>query len=133
MYSNTAIGCRLAGPGRQEPQDGGRAAIDRLVMNPCNGMVSPPVPKTPGNHGRYRHIHLGTYVLVHHVSSPIRLMRIAHSHDVAIVRSTDFQLANSPQTVEFSIVLQYHVCQYLRHVDALLRKLLIASLTPHDR
>ena len=33
------------------------------VMNPCNGMISPPVPKTPGNHGRYRHIHLGTYVL----------------------------------------------------------------------
>ena len=53
-----------------------------LVMNPCNGMVSPPVPKTPGNHGRYRHIHLGAYVLAHHVSFPIRLMRIAHSHDV---------------------------------------------------
>ena len=52
------------------------------VMNPCNGMVSPPVPKTPGNHGRYRHIHLGAYVLAHHVSFPIRLMRIAHSHDV---------------------------------------------------
>ena len=51
-------------------------------MNPCNGMVSPPVPKTPGNHGRYRHIHLGAYVLAHHVSFPIRLMRIAHSHDV---------------------------------------------------
>eukprot|EP01043_Picozoa_sp_COSAG02_P105441 COSAG02_NODE_41439_length_394_cov_1.522034_1_plen_47_part_10 len=47
-------------------------------MNPCNGMVSPPVPKTPGNHGRYRHIHLGAYVLAHHVSFPIRLMRIAH-------------------------------------------------------
>ena len=39
-----------------------------VVMNPCNGMVSPPVPKTPGNHGRYRHIHLGAYVLAHHVS-----------------------------------------------------------------
>ena len=36
-------------------------------MNPCNGMVSPPVPKTPGNHGRYRHIQLGAYVLAHHV------------------------------------------------------------------
>ena len=53
-----------------------------FVMNPCNGMVSPPVPKTPGNHGRYRHIHLGAYVLAHHVSFPIRLIRIAHSHDV---------------------------------------------------
>ena len=58
-------------------------------MNPCNGMVSPPVPATPGNHGRYRHIHLGAYVfhlgayvLVHHVSSLLRFMRIAHSHDV---------------------------------------------------
>ena len=51
-------------------------------MNPCNGMVSPPVPKTPGNHGRYRHIHLGAYVLAHHVSFPISLMRVAHSHDV---------------------------------------------------
>ena len=38
------------------------------VMNPCNGMISPPAPKTPGNHGRYRHIHLGAYVLAHHVS-----------------------------------------------------------------
>ena len=51
-------------------------------MNPCNGMISPPAPKTPGNHGRYRHIHLGAYVLAHHVSFPIRLIRIAHSHDV---------------------------------------------------
>ena len=51
-------------------------------MNPRNGMVSPPAPKTPGNHGRYRHIHLGAYVLAHHVSFPIRLMRIAHSHNV---------------------------------------------------
>ena len=51
-------------------------------MNPCNGMISPPAPKTPGNHGRYRHIHLGAYVLAHHVSYPIRLMRIAHSHNV---------------------------------------------------
>ena len=39
-------------------------------MNPCNGMISPPAPKTPGNHGRYRHIHLGAYVLAHHVSFP---------------------------------------------------------------
>ena len=51
-------------------------------MNPSNGMISPPVPKTPGNHGRYRHIHLGAYVRSHHVSFPIRLIRIAHSHDV---------------------------------------------------
>ena len=51
-------------------------------MNPCNGMISPPAPKTPGNHGRYRHIHLGAYALAHHVSFPFRLMRIAHSHDV---------------------------------------------------
>ena len=42
--------------------------LGHLVMNPCNGMISPPAPKTPGNHGRYRHIHLGAYVLAHHVS-----------------------------------------------------------------
>ena len=40
---------------------------DEGVMNPCNGMVSAPVPTIPGNHGRYRHIHLGACVLVHHV------------------------------------------------------------------
>ena len=55
---------------------------ERYVMNPCNGMISPPAPKTLGNHGRYRHIHLGAYVLAHHVSFPIRLMWIAHSHNV---------------------------------------------------
>eukprot|EP01048_Picozoa_sp_COSAG05_P015969 COSAG05_NODE_1994_length_3729_cov_6.074105_4_plen_63_part_01 len=27
-------------------------------MNPCNGMVSPPVPKTPGNHNTDIHTDL---------------------------------------------------------------------------
>ena len=56
------------------------------AMNPSNGTISPLVPTTPGNHGRYRHIRLGACVLVHHVSSsllrPHAHTAVAHSHDV---------------------------------------------------
>ena len=51
---------------------------ERRVMNPCNGMISPPAPKTPDNHGRYRHIHLGAYVIAHHVSYSIRPVSYTH-------------------------------------------------------
>ena len=75
-------------------------------MNPCNGMISPPAPKTPGNHGRYRHIHLGAYVLAHHVSFQIRLMRIAHSHNVLDSKPPHFGASMPHVIISVSYILE---------------------------